>query len=236
MLIRVAATLVCAVVLVSGSACAPGAVGTAAPDGVPPVCPFNSSVSMVVGDSVAAEWQKYVTWPQGTIGFSTAYGGAGYTVTNPALNLEQRLQRQVASCGAGLGNVILHGGIADLARGQPVEPLIAAVSALSEELDSQGISVTWLTITPFSDFNRPGGDIRDINRAAFNEWLATPGNVQGRVVDCNSSIADPARPEFLAPAFHWLVAPFQVDHFHPNVQGYRAYAACVSEALASAPA
>ena len=216
-----------------GCAVNPGRGDGPAPDAVPPRCPFDPAVTMVVGDSVATEWFKYVTWPQGITVFSTSYGGSGYTMTDLSVNIGQRVQRQVDACGADLGNVILSAGIADLAAGQPVEPLIAAVRTLSENLRIQGIPVTWLTITPFSDYNRPGGDDRDTRRLAFNAWLTTPGSVTGEVIDCSSTLADPVRPTFLDARFYQWVGILQADNFHLSDDGYQAYAACISTALAA---
>jgi len=226
-----------AIALVAAVGCTvnPGRGDGPAPDAIPPRCPFDRTMTMVVGDSVATEWYRYMVWPQGITVFSTSYGGSGYTMTDLSVNMGQRVQRQIDACGTKLGNVFLSAGIADLAIGQPIEPLEAAVTSLSESLRIQGIPATWLTITPFSDYNRPGGDVRDTNRVAFNSWLTTPGNVTGRVIDCSASVADPARPTFLNPQYYKWVGILQADNFHLSDEGYQAYAACISAAIAAPP-
>jgi hypothetical protein len=128
-----------AIALVAAVGCTvnPGRGDGPAPDAIPPRCPFDRTMTMVVGDSVATEWYRYMVWPQGITVFSTSYGGSGYTMTDLSVNMGQRVQRQIDACGTKLGNVFLSAGIADLAIGQRIEPLEAAVTSLSETCGSR---------------------------------------------------------------------------------------------------
>ena len=97
-----------------------------------------------------------------------------------------------------------------------VEHLIAAYAQLVLRAHARGIEVFGATITPYagSDYYHPG-PLSEHDRQALNAWIRTPGHFDG-VVDFDKTIADPAHPDHLLPAFD------SGDHLHPSPAGYRA--------------
>lgn len=191
-------------------------------------------VVIYAGDSLVGQWPQYMQLPIGSIAYNTAKGGAGYTAVNPEYNIGARLLRQLDVCDNNVGMVIVSGGINDLAVDQPVQGLIDAVSALSTELASRGVRVVWLPITPFALYPPSlSYDHRYDSRLEYNAWLSS-GGVVGDIIDCNPSLRDAySAVEALNPNY-WSYTP-GVDRWHLNQAGYRAFASCLSPAIAALP-
>ena len=204
-------------------------------------CPHPGPNTVVVaGDSLNTHWPRYLTLPDGTEVINIAKGAAAFT--NPltgdfatSISISERLLAELDLCGNDVGAVVVGGGVNDLSRGRGSAPLIAAVSNLDAELAARDIRVIWQPITPWAVSSNLFWDARYDQRLEFNEWLTTPGNVTGTVVDCNRALADPASAaEVMNPAYHTWADLFTQDRYHPNMEGYAMYAACLSPHITSA--
>ena len=77
--------------------------------------------------------------------FSTGVGGAGYTTTN---NIGDHLRLALQGCASTPADLLLLGGVNDIAVGASVEDTSAARAALVTEMEGLGISV-WIVTQPF---------------------------------------------------------------------------------------
>lgn len=90
------------------------------------------------------------------------------------------------------------------------------------------IKVILATLLPDegADVQTPGYHSRagEAERQAVNRWIRT-GHAAYAVIDWDKTMADPARPARINPAYD------SGDHLHPNDAGYRAMAAAIDLAL-----
>jgi hypothetical protein len=234
MILTLAALALCA-------ACTPQAPATTTTPTDEFACPHpGPSTVIVAGDSLNTHWPRYTALPDGTNVITIARGAAAYT--NPrsgdfstSISISERLLAELDLCGNDVGAVIVGGGVNDLSRGLGSAPLISAVSDLDTELASRGVRVIWQPITPWAVSSSLFWDVRYEQRLEYNTWLTTPGNVTGGVVDCNQALADPrSAVEVMNPAYHTWADLFTQDRYHPNMDGYAMYAACLSPHITSA--
>lgn len=147
-------------------------------------------------------------------------------------NAIARFERDVLSQ-AGIGHVILLEGINDIGVLQREAPataaaqdaLIASVTAgyaqMVARAHDRGIKVYGGTVMPFAAngyYHPDAGSER--MRQAINAWIRTPGHFDG-VIDFDRAMADPKRPDRLAPAYD------SGDGLHPSMAGYAAMAELV---------
>ena len=143
-----------------------------------------------------------------------------------------RFERDVLSQ-AGIGHIILLEGINDIGVLQREAPataaaqdaLIASVTAgyaqMVARAHDRGIKVYGGTVMPFAAngyYHPDAGSER--MRQAINAWIRTPGHFDG-VIDFDRAMADPKRPDRLAPAYD------SGDGLHPSMAGYAAMAELV---------
>ena len=136
---------------------------------------------------------------------------------------------------AGVRAVIVLEGVNDIGQSQSRGPLTAPhtpVSALRivegyaqiiGMAHAAGLKVFGATLTPFrgARYWTPAGEAK---REAVNRWILDSGQFDG-VIDLASAVADPGKPERLAPVYD------SGDHLHPDAAGYRAMARAVNLAM-----
>ncbi len=131
-----------------------------------------------------------------------------------------RFDRDVLSL-PNVGYVVMLEGINDIGHigdaGQPAvtaDDLIAGYKQLVARAHEHGIKIYVSEILPFKGAKYASDD-KDKVRLAVNDWLRTPGNVDG-VIGFKDAVADPADPSQLNPKLE------RGDHLHPNDDGERA--------------
>lgn len=159
-------------------------------------------------------------------------GGNRILVDGSGPNAVARFDRDVLSQ-AGVGHVILLEGINDigiLQRERPasaaaqdalIASVIAAYAQMVTRAHDRGIKVHGGTVMPFATngyYHPDAGSER--MRQAINAWIRTPGHFDS-VIDFDRAMADPKRPDRLAPAYD------SGDGLHPSIAGYAAMAALV---------
>jgi len=97
-----------------------------------------------------------------------------------------------------------------------VQRVLAAYQQILVRAHAARLQVIGATILPYadSDYYHPPSS-NEADRQAINAWIRTPGHFDA-VVDFDKAMADPHRPDHLAPAYD------SGDHLHPSVAGYRA--------------
>ncbi|GHG40725.1 SGNH/GDSL hydrolase family protein [Streptomyces zaomyceticus] len=127
----------------------------------------------------------------------------------------------------GVGTVILLEGINDIGGSTvtfPAAPtpdvsvttLIKGHRTLIRQAHAKGLKVIGATLTPIkgSFYESPANEAK---RDAFNDWVRTSGAYDA-IVDFDRTVADPADPDRILPAYD------SGDALHPNDAGYRAMA------------
>jgi lysophospholipase L1-like esterase len=106
-----------------------------------------------------------------------------------------------------------------------VARVIGAYRQMVAKARSHGIKAIGATILPYagSGYYHPDA-ANEADRKAINDWIKAPGHFDG-VVDFDSVMRDPARPNYLLPAYD------SGDGLHPSVAGYQAMADAVPLAL-----
>jgi lysophospholipase L1-like esterase len=101
------------------------------------------------------------------------------------------------------------------------DALTGAYAQIAARARARGLRVHGATITPFgaSDYYHATPLIEGL-RTRVNAWIRTPGHFDS-VIDLDRVIADPARPDRLAPAFD------TGDGLHPNPASFARMAAAV---------
>jgi lysophospholipase L1-like esterase len=96
-----------------------------------------------------------------------------------------------------------------------VRRILASYEQIIARAHAQHILVYGATILPYtgSDYYHPPVS-NETDREAINTWIRTPGHFDA-VIDFDKAIADPAKPDRLAPAYD------SGDHLHPSAAGYK---------------
>ena len=96
-----------------------------------------------------------------------------------------------------------------------IDRVIASYEQVVARAHAAHIQVFGATITPYtgSDYYHPPAS-NEADRQAINQWIRTPGHFDA-VIDFDKALADPARPDHLAPGYDCG------DHLHPSPAGYR---------------
>jgi lysophospholipase L1-like esterase len=147
----------------------------------------------------------------------------------------ERLDRDVLSL-RGVSHLVILEGINDigwpntaLAGANEVvsaAQIIAGLKQLAERARVAGLKVLLGTITPFAGtmsdaplhaYHTPE---KERMRQSVNAWIRDGGFADG-VLDFDTAVRDPERPQHLRPAFD------SGDRLHPNDAGYQAMADCV---------
>jgi lysophospholipase L1-like esterase len=197
----------------------------------PPTCPFDDVVQ-VDGDSLAAGMTPHLRAGVGHTLFGSAVGGSGLTGATPREQVDDRVNRWLDACGAP-DLVVIEAGLNDIIQGAGVEQLTAEVLALDSAIAGAGSEALWVTVPPLAAAG--GYASRNPERRAYNDWLRTADELDGRVVDVVPALEDPGAPDTLAPWYLWFSTDlFKPDGLHPNAEGYRAMAAAVQPALDAA--
>lgn len=93
--------------------------------------------------------------------------------------------------------------------------IIAGMGQIITRAHAHGIRVIGATLTPFAGpdigYYSPGGEAK---RQAVNRWIRDSHQFDG-VVDFDTALRDPKRPDHLASMFD------SGDHLHPNDAGYK---------------
>ena len=161
---------------------------------------------------------------------SAAYSGEATPDVATTFSILQRLEAQLDACNWDVGLVIVSGGVNDLAAGQTTDGMKSGAEAISASLAARGINTVWVPILPWAvDATHPH-DFRYEHRLDFNQWLTTPGRVNGPVLECNSIMRASGNPEVLAPGYARYVG-FTLDAFHINDPAKWAFGACVIEQI-----
>lgn len=114
-----------------------------------------------------------------------------------------------------LGTATREGPISPEAHKALVGRMINAYRQIIERARARNIKVIGATILPFMGFDYYHPDAaNEADRQAVNAWIRTPGNFDA-VVDLDTVTRDPARPDWLLPAYD------SGDHIHPNAAGYK---------------
>ncbi|MEU7517969.1 SGNH/GDSL hydrolase family protein [Streptomyces sp. NPDC042898] len=135
--------------------------------------------------------------------------------------------RQDALAEPGVRTVIVLEGINDIGGSTTTFPaaptpdvsaaqLIAGHRTLIREAHAKGLKVVGATLTPIkgSSYDTPANEAK---RDAVNDWIRTSGAYDA-VVDFDRTVADPADPDRILPAYD------SGDGLHPNDAGYEAMA------------
>ena len=115
-----------------------------------------------------------------------------------------------------LGGLARDGEVSAAEHGALVERVLAAYQQIIVRAHAHGLRVFGATITPYigSDYYHPGL-LSEADRQAVNRWIRANGNFDA-VIDFDSIVRDPQRPEQLLPAYDCG------DHLHPSPAGYKA--------------
>jgi lysophospholipase L1-like esterase len=156
-------------------------------------------------------------------------GIGGNRLLNDGLgpNALARIDRDVLAR-PGVSHLIVLEGINDLGTATRDAPLdeaghkalvtrmIGAFKQIVVRAHAHGIKVIGGTIMPFMGFTGYHPDAaNEADRQAVNAWIRAPGSFDA-VVDLDRVTHDPARPDWLNPAYD------VGDHLHPNPAGYKA--------------
>jgi lysophospholipase L1-like esterase len=127
----------------------------------------------------------------------------------------------------GATDVVLNIGTNDIAAGRDAAAIEAGLVRFADAARAAGKRVFLTTITP-STAGTHGTPQAVATRNAVNTWIRTQGPAHAAgVVDFAAAVADPARPDRLAPAAD------AGDGLHLSAAGYRALAAAVPVAALS---
>ncbi|MFC7660562.1 GDSL-type esterase/lipase family protein [Pseudonocardia benzenivorans] len=130
----------------------------------------------------------------------------------------------------GVTDVVLHIGTNDIAEGRAADQIEAGLVRFADQARAAGLRVFLTTITPSRTGPR-GTAAGQATRTAVNAWVLGQGPAHSDgVFDFAAAVADPARPDRLAPAYD------SGDGLHLSAAGYRALAGAVrTDALAGSP-
>ncbi|HJR73355.1 MAG TPA: SGNH/GDSL hydrolase family protein [Luteimonas sp.] len=98
------------------------------------------------------------------------------------------------------------------------EQIIEGMKTLIARAHAKGVKVVGATLVPKGSPDEPLTPAASAKRRALNAWIRDGGAFDA-VVDFERALRDPARPEYMLPAFD------SGDHVHPNDAGYKAMAA-----------
>lgn len=236
MKVRRAVLIASIAALLTGAACAPQATGPEAIDWQRPYCPFDDKVVVYDGDSLVTKWPAWVDLPAGHAPYNTARGGSFYSRDiSPELKaIGSRVLADLDECGNGIGAAVISGGAVDLSWGVSASEVITALDALDQKLQARGVPTVFLTITPVSD-GTPWVAAHQADRQTINNWMRTPGNLHGTVVDCASVLESAPGSDVLAKKYwnytDWLGT---IDILHPNDAGFEVVADCIQPSILAA--
>jgi lysophospholipase L1-like esterase len=143
-------------------------------------------------------------------------------------NALARFDRDVI-CQTGVRWLVILEGINDLgtrtearAKGESfatAADVIAAYTQMIERAHTHGIRVIGATITPFLGSKNYWTADGDEDRRTINTWIRTSGRFDA-VIDFDAALRDETDPNRLA-------APWDNDHLHPSLAGYKRMAESV---------
>ena len=205
-------------------------VDVLAPRPVHAVVAVGDSITDGVGTALDAD----ARWTDALAArLASAGGGATMAVLNAGISRNELLAdgaggptpqaRFASDVAATLGatDVVLNIGTNDIAEGRDAGAIEAGLVRFADAARAAGKRVFLTTITP--SVAGAHGTARAIaTRDAVNAWVRAHGREHAAgVVDFAAAVADPARPERLAPAAD------AGDGLHLSAAGYRALAAAV---------
>lgn len=123
----------------------------------------------------------------------------------------------------GVRSVIIFEGVNDLQQDpHQTDPakVEAALKQLVDRAHARGLKVIGATITPFKGWYS-WSDVLEATRNAVNKWIRT-SRVYDTVVDFDKTIADPADPQRMLPAYD------SGDHLHPGDVGFQTMAGVIN--------
>ncbi|WP_425865016.1 GDSL-type esterase/lipase family protein [Arthrobacter sp. TWP1-1] len=116
----------------------------------------------------------------------------------------------------GVTSVFLFEGINDIPDGASSDRIIEGYRNIIAQARAAGLKVYGATMTPTKD-TASFTTARELTRTTVNNWILSSGEYDG-VADFSASVADPADPERILPAFDGG------DRIHLNPAGYAALA------------
>lgn len=212
-------------------------------------CPTGTNVIQFNGDSNSTDnlgYPRFIDVPDYTE-FIVAQGGAAFTrdisftyngTPNNVIAIGSQVRQYIDACG--LPKVlVIAGSTNDYGLPRTSAQIIASVSGLSNYLSDKNVKIVWVAQQPPP---KPSGQADNWStdmitaRNEYNQWLTTPGNVTGNVVNCTASLQDPSQPGWLNPNYYRIIGDLftqQVDTKHLNDAGYQALANCVQTKIQS---
>ncbi|MGO9340106.1 MAG: SGNH/GDSL hydrolase family protein [Terracidiphilus sp.] len=115
-----------------------------------------------------------------------------------------------------LGGIAMKAEVPEAEHAALVQRIVAAYEQMIARGHAHGLRVYGATITPYvgSTYYHPGPQ-SESDRQAVNQWIRASGHFDA-VIDFDTVVRDPQRPDRLAPAFDCG------DHLHPSPAGYKA--------------
>lgn len=236
--VRRAAQLLAVATMLTVTACGPQTPGPDAINWQRPYCPLDSKVVVYGGDSLVTKWPAYITLPPDLVPYNTAKGGLMYSrnvTPDPTWGtVGSNVIDDLDECGNNIGAAVFSGGAVDLSWGISGNEVIGAIQQLDTELYNRGVHAVFLTITPVSDAT-PWFPAHQVDRQAVNNWMKTPGNMHGTVVDCGPVLESSPGSDILATKYWNYTDVFgTIDLLHPNEAAYAAIAECITPAILAA--
>jgi lysophospholipase L1-like esterase len=126
-----------------------------------------------------------------------------------------------------LGGLARTGEVPEAEHAALVQHVLAAYQQIVTRAHAHGLRVYGGTVTPYmgSDYYHPG-PLSEADRQAVNQWIRAAGHFDA-VIDFDSVVRDPQRPERLLPSFDCG------DHLHPSPAGYKAMGEAIPLSLFS---
>jgi lysophospholipase L1-like esterase len=163
---------------------------------------------------------RYAVLNQGISGNRVLRDGNGQSAGNPSAL--KRVERDALSC-TGVQALIIELGVNDILRApNETDPgkIVEGLRQLTRQAHGGGLQVVGATLMPFGGHRGFTAQLNAVRELVNAEIRA--GGVFDEVVDFDTALRDPARPDRLLARYD------SGDHLHPSDAGYRAMARAVN--------